>query len=142
LVIGLPLAFVAMPTLATSGDFNGDGKSDVFWRNSSTGADAIWKSGNPSTPQLVASVSNLSWVVAGKGDFDGDGMSDVFWRNQGTGANVIWRSGNPATPRAVVGVSNQSWQVAAVGDFDGDGRSDVFWRNYVTDFQMTLTPVT
>ena len=27
----------------TASDFNGDGKSDILWRNGSSGADAIWK---------------------------------------------------------------------------------------------------
>ena len=47
--------------VAGTGDFNGDGKSDIFWRNSSTGENAIWKSGdaghranagNPGRPEL------------------------------------------------------------------------------------------
>ena len=33
---------------ATAGDFNGDGQSDVLWRNHNTGANAIWRSA--STP--------------------------------------------------------------------------------------------
>ena len=32
--------------VAGTGDFNGDGKSDICWRNSSTGENAIWNSGD------------------------------------------------------------------------------------------------
>jgi cysteine-rich repeat protein len=113
------------------GDHDGDGKSDVFWRNASTGSDVIWKSANSATPQAVTAVS-LAWQVVGRGDFDGDGRSDVFWRNASTGANVIWKSGNAATTQAVTGVTGLSWKVVGIGDFDGDGRSDVFWRNFST----------
>ena len=35
--------------IAGTGDFNGDGKSDIFWRNTSTGDNAIWKSGDAAT---------------------------------------------------------------------------------------------
>ena len=31
--------------VAGVGDFNGDGKSDILWRNTSTGVNAIWRSG-------------------------------------------------------------------------------------------------
>jgi hypothetical protein len=117
------------PAQAMPGDYDGDGKSDVFWRNTSIGANVIWKSGNASTRQAVRGVTNQSWKVAGVGDFDGDGRSDVFWRNASTGANVIWKSANATLPQAVVTVTNLDWQVVGVGDFDGDARSDVFWRN-------------
>ena len=135
LVAALPLAFVAMPALAILnhvGDFDGDGRSDVFWRNFATGANTIWRSATYSTPQPTVGVTNFSWEVAGKGDFDGDGKADLLWRNHATGGNTIWRSGNFSTQLAVGTVSNLSWHVAAVGDFDGDGRSDVLWRNVST----------
>jgi len=114
------------------GDYNGDGKSDVFWRNASTGGNVIWKSANSATPQAVTSLSPGDWRVAGRGDFDGDGKADVLWRNESTGSNVIWKSGNSATPQAVTGVTNDDWKVVGVGDFSGDGKADVFWRNAST----------
>jgi hypothetical protein len=128
----LLLSAAPFPARAAGGDHDGDGKSDVFWRNSSTGANTIWKSGNASTQQATVGVTSPHWKVVGTGDFDGDGRSDVFWRNDSTGANAIWKSGNAATPRAVAGVTNLSWQLVGVGDFDGDGVSDVFWRNNAT----------
>ena len=33
-----------------SGDYNGDGRADILWRNSSTGANVIWRSANSATP--------------------------------------------------------------------------------------------
>ncbi len=67
-------------------DFNGDGKSDILWRNddgtltdwlaSSDGSGSFTSNWNAS----VASVST-SWHVAGTGDFNGDGHVDVLWRN-------------------------------------------------------------
>jgi cysteine-rich repeat protein len=113
------------------GDFDGDGKSDLFWRNGSNGSDVIWKSGNSATSQAVAGLST-TWQLVGRGDFNGDGKSDVFWRNASTGANAIWKSASNATPQAVTGVSNLDWKIVGVGDFDGDGKADVFWRNGVS----------
>lgn len=109
-------------------DFNGDGASDVFWRNSANGLNSIWLSANRNTPQAVAQVANQAWRVAGTGDFNGDGVSDVLWRNGSSGQNSIWLSGDSARFQAVSSVG-QAWDIAGVGDFDGDGVSDVFWRN-------------
>src|SRR3546814_7469900 len=35
--------------IAAIGDYNGDGKSDVLWRHSVSGANSIWKSANVET---------------------------------------------------------------------------------------------
>ena len=113
------------------GDFNGDGKADIFWRNNQTGANSIWLSANAATQQATPSVTQLAWDVAGVGDFDGDGRSDLLWRNSLTGGNTIWRAGSAATQQAVSGLA-LDWTVAAVGDFDGDSRSDILWRNRVS----------
>ena len=114
------------------GDFNGDGKSDLLWRNSSTGADVIWQSGNIKTPMAVTGVTDQHWVIAGRGDFNGDGKADILWRNTSTGADVIWKSGNIATPQAVATVANLAWKIVGVGDFSDDGEADILWRNSST----------
>lgn len=110
-------------------DFNGDGKSDVLWRNIGTGANTIWKSANNSITQPMATVVDLGWSIVGVGDFDGDGNSDILWRHGSTGSNTIWRSGNSATAQALTRITNLSWKVVGIGDFDGDGKSDIFWRH-------------
>ena len=96
------------------GDFDGDGKADVLWRNISTGANTIWKSAMPPTPQAVTGVSNLGWKIVGVGDFDGDGMSDMLWRNTSTGAQC--RSGVRPTRPDPAGdgpVADPTWIVVA-----------------------------
>jgi plastocyanin len=113
-------------------DFNGDGRSDVLWRNGSTGANSIWLSANSATKQAVASLLDPAWTVAGSGDYNGDGRADILWRNVTTGADSIWLSANSATKQAVATVADQSWKVAGSGDYTGDGRADVLWRNGTT----------
>jgi hypothetical protein len=109
-------------------DFNTDGKSDLLWRDISSGVDTIWKSANSATRQTVATVATV-WKIVGAGDFNGDGAADILWRNSSTGANAIWKSGNAATPQSVTAVTSQAWAVMGVGDFDGDGAADILWRN-------------
>ncbi|HVK52519.1 MAG TPA: FG-GAP-like repeat-containing protein [Pseudoxanthomonas sp.] len=105
-------------------DFNGDGRSDVFWRNSQTNGNSLWWSASPTGSYSSNTAAN--WSVVGSGDFNGDGKSDLLWRST-TGSNSIWWGG------AVTGATNSytalPWQVAGVGDFNGDGRADIFWRN-------------
>jgi len=110
-------------------DFNGDGVSDILWRNVQTGANVAWKSANSTKTQAVTGVTQLVWKIVGQGDFDGDGRDDLFWRNTQTGANTIWRSADNTTQTATTGVTDQNWVIAGVGDFNKDGKSDVVWRN-------------
>jgi Ca2+-binding RTX toxin-like protein len=118
--------------VASVGDFNGDGKADILWRNSTTGVNYVYNSGNSATGGALATLTDFNWKIVGTGDFDGDGKSDLLWRNSSTGANTIWKSGNANTLQAVDTIADQAWQVASVGDFNGDGKSDILWRNYTT----------
>lgn len=110
-------------------DFNGDGVSDLLWRNVVNGQNALWLGADSTTPQAVSPVPSQAWRAVGAGDFNGDGVSDLFWRNNQDGQNLIWLSGNLATSQPVATVHTQDWQVAGIGDFNGDGISDLFWRN-------------
>lgn len=110
-------------------DFNGDGYSDLFWRNASDGRNIVWLAAEAGIQSTPAQVDNPSWSVVGTGDFNGDGKSDLFWRNAGSGQNIIWPSGDASGIRFAATVSNQDWRVGTVGDFNDDGRDDIFWRN-------------
>src|SRR3546814_566933 len=48
-------------------DFNGDSVSDILWRNTRTGSNTIWKSGNRSTEQAVVGVTDQAWTLVGVG---------------------------------------------------------------------------
>lgn len=112
-----------------SNDFNGDGRSEIFWRNQGDGRNILWWAGSYNSQADAGAVSNLAWEVVGAGDFDGDGKSDLFWRNRTSGENIVWPSGATAQKKYVTSVVTQAWKVAATGDFDGDGEFDIFWRN-------------
>ena len=71
-------------------DFNGDGKADILWRNTTTGETAIWFI-NGTTVTSTASVGTVptTWSIVATGDFNGDGKADIVWRD--TSGNVaIW----------------------------------------------------
>jgi hypothetical protein len=121
---------------AVEGDFNGDGKSDILWRNSATGQTTSWLMAGSAalSNSYVDTVADLNWSIVGVGDFDGNGKSDVLWRHRATGLNVLWlMDGTTISSRRVINwVTDMNWNIVGVGDFDGDGKSDILWHNSAT----------
>ncbi len=128
-------------SVAGIGDFNGDGASDILWRNANgtlidwtmngsaiTSSQDVTLSGTLATP-------DASWSIAGIGDFNGDGHSDLLWRNA-NGALTEWAMNGPQIGSAQditldgrTVAPDASWSVAAIGDFNADGHSDILWRD-------------
>ena len=75
-----------------NGDYNGDGKADILWRNTSTGQNWMYLMNGSSIANSVPvdTVSNQLWKIAGDGDYNGDGRSDVLWRNDASGENRLY----------------------------------------------------
>ena len=109
------------------GDFDGDGDSDILWRNDTTLVSWELSDGNVLF-QLEQPDASSDWRVAGIGDFDGDGDDDVVWQHA-EGAVTTWEmaGGNYEHNHNQPDVS-PTWQVAGTGDFDGDGDDDIVWR--------------
>ena len=109
-------------------DFEGNGKSDILWRDTSTGLVAAWLMNGASVvsgPLVGGAPSN--WTIVGTGDFNGDGKSDILWR-EASGAVGIWfMDGASPTSQPIIGSAPPSWQIVGVGDFNGDeiGRAHV-----------------
>jgi len=127
-------------SFAAVGDFNGDCKSDILWRNSSTEQVDIWlmngttftSSGNPGTP-------TSDWVIQGAGDFNGDGKADILWRNSTTGEVYIWlMNGTTTASSGSLGNVSSDWSIAGVGDFNGDGKADILWQNTSGELYLWL----
>src|SRR5258706_9566502 len=76
-------------SIVGAGDFNGDGKSDILWRDTS-GNTAIWfMNGSQVSSSASVGVVPTTWTIVGTGDFDGDGHSDILWRDT-SGNTAIW----------------------------------------------------
>jgi hypothetical protein len=122
-------------------DFNGDGRSDMLWRNRSTGQVYIWlMSWTPGasfptyTPALVATVGDLNWTIACGGDLNGDGRSDLVWHNISTGQVYVWtmNGGTIVSTLLITTVSDLNWRIVASGDFNANGRADLLWHHRTT----------
>jgi len=114
-----------------NGDFDGDSKPDILWRNDTSHQVAVWlMNGAQKTMSKVIGSATSDWTVGGTGDFDGDHKVDVLWHQTSTGKVAIWKMNGAQAPTFLnAGSATTDWQVAGVGDFDGDGMADILWRN-------------
>jgi hypothetical protein len=90
-----PPAFtdVLWQTVGT-GDFNGDGTTDVLWRHAASGQNVAWflegtslRSGAFTNPPALA---DPGWRMVATGDYNLDGRVDIVWRHSTSGQNVLW----------------------------------------------------
>jgi hypothetical protein len=113
-------------------DFNGDGYTDLLWRDSATGTVVIWFMNDfqvTSTATLGAVPSN--WNVYGTGNLDhgidsgGSLPGNILWRDDNSGAVAIWfMSAGKVSSTASLGVVPLSWKIVA-----SNNRGYIFWRD-------------
>src|SRR5439155_1207661 len=135
--IGQVLAFLGA-TMVSGGpnrsDFNGDGKADILWQNSSTGQRVIWLI-DGKTDLYTENLGTVAttWSRAGPCDFNGDGKADILWQNSSTGQRVIWlMNGTTHQSTVKLGTVPTTWSIVGSGDFNGDGKADILWQNNST----------
>lgn len=117
------------------GDFNGDGRSDVLWRNDA-GQIGDWSGtaggGFIANDGAALKAVSADWHVVGRGDFNGDGLDDILWRNDG-GLVGTWSGTSGGTFIANNASASyavpKDWIIVGTGDFNGDSRDDILWRS-------------
>jgi hypothetical protein len=105
-----------------TGDFDGDGCTDVFL---ATGAVWVYSPcGSGAWRYLNTSAYHLDQLAFG--DFNGDGKTDVFTQRGDT-----WYVSYSATTafQPLPAGSNIPMSGYRIGDFDGDGKADIFRAN-------------
>nr|MDJ0911017.1 VCBS repeat-containing protein [Woeseiaceae bacterium] len=121
-----------------NGDYNGDGRSDILWRNTSNGRNYMFQMNGASFTGLpINTVGKQSWTVVGSGDYNGDGNSDILWRNytaqpgSSRGRNWVYlMNGNLIDQSLLINLEGDlNWDVVGSGDYNQDGRSDILWRH-------------
>lgn len=113
-------------------NFNGDGVSDLLWRNNNTGAISLWLiDQNRNITNGGGFASAAGWSPAGTGFFNGDNIEDIIW--QTNGVISLWLMDSSQQPsNGGSWAIPVGWGVDEIGDFNGDGISDLLLRNSTT----------
>jgi len=78
--------------LRDTGDYNGDGRSDILLQNAANGDCYAWLVDGTTVigSGFVGWRPGAAWVAQRGGDVNGDGNGDVLLRNSTTGESYIW----------------------------------------------------
>lgn len=109
-------------------------RSQLLWRNMSTGAVSQWTLDGASQvfgQSMGPGSVDLGWQIAGYGDFNRDGDNDIVWQHtDGRMSAWLMRGSSLMSGVALAGGSiDPVWRIVAVTDLDGDGHTDLIWHH-------------
>ncbi|WP_189525783.1 FG-GAP-like repeat-containing protein [Streptomyces sindenensis] len=120
-------------TTVAAGDFNADGKADIF--SVAPGVPGRWyawdsASGVGTRGYLDTATSytgRVSYSSASTGDFNGDGYADaaVSFRDTEGKGRLVWLKGSPTGLQRVGMLTAPGGRSLAAGDLNGDGYTDL-----------------
>ena len=140
--IPIPPGTSAQPEwrIVGTGDADGDGKPDLFWKDRYSTYAAVWLMDGTTVRESVlydqqpGETEHAGMVT----DVDGDGRADFITRSEAMRWPTAWFSGT--NDRFVFFARDQvnhdiynrldwTFKMAGAADFDGDGRRDYLWWN-------------
>lgn len=112
---------IGSPDVGVTGDFDGDGRTDLATFNTSAGQWSIWTSGSNFAEPAIADFGTAGDLPM-PADYDGDRITDLAFYRPSTGAWHLWLS-STRIQRSVQwgGPDDQPITV----DHDGDGKADL-----------------
>lgn len=132
--------------LAGTGDFNGDGYSDILiWNNAAQTGKVLYMKGDRAvSQQTFLPGTPSSWSVAAVADFAGDGYSDVMLRDASGNLEFVFFNGSSAPTTEdfsvnMLGYSATANYKATYGD--ATGHFDASWSVAGTGILQTLGPL-
>ena len=98
-------------SIVGTGDFDGDGMSDILWRDDK-GNVAIWlMNGAQVTQAAGVGSAPTSWTIVETGDFNGDGKSDLLWHDTSGNVAIWFMNGTQVAQAAGVGNAPAVWSI-------------------------------
>jgi hypothetical protein len=123
--------------IEASGDYNGDGLTDVVWRydpsvpDAQSGINVMWimQGGERLQEDVIGGTSSWRLVpTAANYDANDDGRTDLIWNESATGGNLVHLM-NGVQQLAVFQLFPPAGAViAATGDFGQNGIGDLIWH--------------
>jgi hypothetical protein len=95
-------------TIVNTGDFNGDGQTDLLWQNLPANQVAVWYlNGDAYVRDELFVPTTANAKIQTVGDFNGDRIDEILWYNNQSGATGLWYR-DIATPQGNL----SQWQTA------------------------------
>jgi len=120
--------------IASAGDFNGDGRTDLVFRDTSnvyTEVQLLEGAMGAGGGLIANSPFDASWKIVGAGDFLDNGRDALVWQRPSDGlveiqlVNGSEQVGGGALSYNPFGFG---WNIVGVGDFLGNGKADLVWQ--------------
>ena len=119
----------------TSGDYDGNGSTDLIWRNSNNDAHSMWlmNEWRVTSDGLIGGSSTFR-LVATAADYDAndDGCIDLIWRNTTSDGYVVHLMQGTKQIGAFPIADGTGWDLVATGNYDINGIGDLLWREQAT----------
>ncbi|MBF0539263.1 MAG: VCBS repeat-containing protein [Nitrospirae bacterium] len=100
-------------------DFDGGGKADILWQDTTTGDTAMWlmDGAKVNGGNYVVRGIPSNWKIFTTGDYNGDGKTDVLWQDSVTGDIAVWFMNGLTISGGdyVVHGLPSDWQIATTG---------------------------
>jgi hypothetical protein len=101
-------------SIAGTGDFDGNGSTDILWRDNSGNVGVWLMNGTSILSSAVLGNVPLTWTVAQTGDVNGDGKSDIVWSDNSGNVGVWFMNGAAVASSTVYGNVGTAWSVQAL----------------------------
>ena len=114
------------------GDFNGDGKTDVFFTSAANDL-WLWTSNGTSFVSQQSYDYPAGWKLVGAGDIDGDGRDDLLWTNDTTCQFAYWLMNGATRIGSRVMDVTCGYRPVAIGYFSPVNRLSIIWQGSAGD---------
>ncbi len=129
-------------------DLDGDGKSDIVWRFTSTPANP---SPNPNDNGVVfvwfmddgviteikhRGGAPIDWKLVGAADLHGNGRADLVWVSPFNTIRCMTALSNREFVNELIGNVPAGYSLERLGDFNGDGKADLLFRTAQGKLQL------